>query len=188
MKQFIESTQVLEYYAKEKGISTDYRGLKLRTSELYVAGKLNISGRYSNLLEGLTIPEIGKTNFDGNRLAMNRFLVADSITVLYGEASDNEKLFNVDFTKKLPTQLLASNLVIRQGAKVLFKMPVAAIENAKLRNGQYYRDLESYLILEPSEAIEIGFETPIGAQISDLGGKTPYVKVLLKGFESETNN
>ena len=93
-------------------------------------------------------------------------------------------MWEVDYTKKLPAELLSSHLVVRQNGETIVKLPVSSINNAK-QSDAYYRELEALAVIEPTQTVELMIETPQGSSITpNNSGDKSFVRVLLKGFET----
>ena len=158
--------------------------MKPTPSELVINTEFSSGGNVS-LLDGNTTQQKGVTNIDGNRLENGRFFVIDGVTILYGEAADGTKVWDVNYNKALPAVLISSDFVIRQNGEVIVKLPVAAIENAKKSTEDYYRVLGALAVIEPTQTIEMMIETPVGSSITpDTSGHKSFVRVLLRGFET----
>ena len=158
------------------------RRMKPTPSELYVNARFSAGGT-AHLLSGNSTQEVGVTNFDGNSLQVGRFFVANAITLQYGEAAADKKVWEVDYKDELPAVLLASHLVLRQNGEALIKLPVSAIQNAK-KTESYYRFLEALALIEPQSTVELLVETPQGSTITPSGSNVSFVRVLVKGFET----
>ena len=157
--------------------------MKPTPSELYVNSLFAAGGNVS-LIDGNSTQQKGVTNLDGNRLENGRFFVIDGITILYGEDDASKKVWQVDYKKDLPAVLLSSDFVLRQNGEVIVKLPVSAIENAK-KTDDYYRLLGALAVIEPTQTIEMGIETPVGSSITPAtSGHKSFVRVLLRGFET----
>lgn len=158
--------------------------MKPTPSELYVNSLFAAGGNVS-LIDGNSTQQKGVTNLDGNRLENGRFFVIEALTLLYGEAADGTKVWDVSYDKALPAVLLSSDFVIRQNGEVIVKLPVAAIENAKKSTEDYYRVLGALAVIEPTQTIEMSIETPVGSSITPAtSGHKSFVRVLLRGFET----
>ena len=157
--------------------------MKPTPSELYINTQFSAGGNVP-LLNGNSTQEVGVTNFDGNRLDNGRFFVIDAITLLYGEAAANKKVWEVDYNKEVPAELKASHLVVRQNGEVITKLPVASIENAK-KSQEFYRRLGALAVIEPTQTVDVTIETPAGSTITPANASDKsFVQVLLKGFET----
>lgn len=157
--------------------------MKPTPSELYINTQFSAGGNVP-LLNGNSTQEVGVTNFDGNRLDNGRFFVIDAITLLYGEAAANKKVWEVDYNKEVPAELKASHLVVRQNGEVITKLPVASIENAK-KSQEFYRRLGALAVIEPTQTVDVTIETPAGSTITPANeSDKSFVQVLLKGFET----
>ena len=144
--------------------------MKPTPSELYVNSLFAAGGNVSLI--------------DGNSTQHGRFFVIDGITILYGEDDASKKVWEVDYKKDLPAVLLSSDFVLRQNGEVIVKLPVSAIENAK-KTDDYYRLLGALAVIEPTQTIEMGIETPLGSSITPAtSGHKSFVRVLLRGFET----
>jgi hypothetical protein len=155
--------------------------VKPTDSELYV--RKAVGNGTSDLLAGIPIAEVGITNFDGNKLEANRYFVADAITLNYGVAASGTSASNVNYTTALPPALKAANLIFRQNGEVVFKLPIAAIEQAKNTDARY-RELGGFQLLRDKVATKIEIEMPDGADLNPGVDNTGYVEVLIKGFET----
>ena len=156
---------------------------KATPSELYVNSLFAAGGNVS-LIDGNSTQQKGVTNLDGNRLENGRFFVIDGITILYGEDDASKKVWEVDYKKDLPAVLLSSDFVLRQNGEVIVKVPVSAIENDN-KTDDYYRLLGALAVIEPTQTIEMGIETPVGSSITPAtSGHKSFVRVLLRGFET----
>lgn len=167
----------------KKGIQIPAHRLKPTASELFVQSKYTAGG-LSNILTGNVTREVGVTNFDGNKLENDRYFVIQAVTLLYGEGESTKKVYEIGYDTKLPAILKSSTLLIRQNNMVLVSLPIQAIENAKQLDN-FYRSLESLVFLEPNQPIEILIESPVGSSITPTSGDTSFVKVMLKGFETQ---
>lgn len=157
--------------------------MKPTPSELYVNSVLSAGGT-AHLLTGNSTQETGVTNFDGNRLEQGRYFVINAVTILYGEAAADKKVWEVDYTKKLPAELLSSHLVVRQNGETIVKLPISSINNAK-QSDAFYRQLEALAVIEPTQTVELMIETPQGSSITPTNSSDKsFVRVLLKGFET----
>lgn len=182
-EQVVKISNYLKGVNAAKNLQMPIGRMRPTPSEAYIASKFTAGGTV-HLLSGNIAQEIGVTNFDGNKLEADRYFVADSVTVLYGEGTSSNKVYEVKYDKELPAVLLASHLVVRQKNEVVIKLPVCSIDNAK-KTQAFYRKLEAFALLEPNAPIEIQLETPMGASITPSSGDTSFVKVLIKGFETQ---
>ena len=157
--------------------------MKPTPSELYVKCKFNAGGNVP-LLNGNSTQEVGVTNFDGNRLDNGRFFVIDSVALLYGEAADSKKVWEVDYNKEIPAELKASHLVLRQNGEVITKLPVESIYQSSKTDERYHR-LGALAVIEPTQTVDLTIETPAGSSITTANGSDKsFVQVLFKGFET----
>lgn len=157
--------------------------MKPTPSELYVNATLAAGGT-AHLLTGNSTQEVGVTNFDGNRLEQGRYFVINAVTLLYGEAGADKKVWEVDYSKPIPAVLLSSHLVVRQNGETIAKLPISSIANAQ-KTEHFYRNLEALAVIEPTQTIELMVETPQGSNITPAtSGDKSFVRVLLKGFET----
>ena len=158
--------------------------MKPTPSEIFLNSLFAAGGNVS-LIDGNSTQQKGVTNFDGNRLENGRFFVIDGVTILYGEAADGTKVWDVTYNKALPAVLQSSDFVVRQNGEIIVKLPVAAIENAKKSTEDYYRVLGALAVIEPTQTIEMMIETPVGSSITPAtSGHKSFVRVLLRGFET----
>ncbi|ATA67276.1 hypothetical protein RCZ02_16650 [Capnocytophaga felis] len=182
-----EKYLLIENFIREvtsrKGIQIPTHRMKPTASELFAQSKYSAGG-LSNILTGNVTREVGVTNFDGNKLENDRCFVIEGVTLMYGEGESSKKVYEIAYDTKLPAILKSSNLLIRQNNMVLVNLPIQAIENAKQLES-FYRDLDSLVFLEPNQPIEILIESPVGSTITPSSGDTSFVKVMLKGFETQ---
>ena len=159
-EQYQRVATFLSRQAAKFNLSPDVMArMKPTPSELYVKSKFNAGGNVP-LLNGNSTQEVGVTNFDGNRLDNGRFFVIDSVTLLYGEAADSKKVWEVDYNKEIPAELKASHLV-------------------------RYRRLGALAVIEPTQTVDLTIETPAGSSITTANGSDKsFVQVLFKGFET----
>lgn len=154
--------------------------LKMIPNELYLNTKFTLGGTV-NLLHSNATKDVGVTNFDGNRLEPSRYFVVNGLTIQYVAETTDKKVFEVEYTDELPAVLKASNFILKVGDEVVCKLPISAIQNAK-KSDNFYRFLGTMILIEPERAVEICIEAPNGASL--VSGKHHYVKVLLRGYET----
>lgn len=183
-EKFLRVATFLSRQAQRFNLTTEQMNrMKPTPSEIFVNSLFAAGGNVS-LIDGNSTQQKGVTNLDGNRLENGRFFVIEALTLLYGEAADGTKVWDVNYDKTLPAVLLSSDFVIRQNGEVIVKLPVAAIENAK-KTDDFYRVLGALAVLEPTQTIEMGIETPVGSSITPAtSGHKSFVRVLLRGFET----
>ncbi len=168
---------------ERKGFGWQTGKLKPTPSELFVQGVITAGGT-QHLLGGSTVQEKGITNFDGNRLMKDRIFTISEVTVQFGTANATTKPYNVSYNDEdFPAQLENAVLLIRQKNEVIVKLPISAIQNAK-KSPDYYRKLGALALLEPEHEVEMTIEFPTGTSMKVGEGKSAYVRVLLKGFET----
>lgn len=183
-EQYTRVATFLARQAAKFGLTPEAMGrMKPTGSELYIRSQFNAGGNVP-LLNGNSTQEVGVTNFDGNRLDNGRFFVAQAVTIKYGEAAAGKKVWEVNYNKKLPPELLASHFVARQNGEVIIKLPIVSIDNAK-NSDEYYRRLGYLAIFEPTQTIDVTIETPQGSVITPaVSGEKSFVEVLIQGFET----
>jgi len=183
-EKFLRVATLLSRQAQRFNLTPEQMNrMKPTPSELYVNSLFAAGGNVS-LIDGNSTQQKGVNNLDGNRLENGRFFVIDGITILYGEDDASKKVWEVDYKKDLPAVLLSSDFVLRQNGEVIVKLPVSAIENAK-KTDDYYRLLGALAVIEPTQTIEMGIETPVGSSITPAtSGHKSFVRVLLRGFET----
>ena len=183
-EKFLRVATFLSRQAQRFNLTTEQMNrMKPTPSELVINTEFSSGGNVS-LIDGNSTQQKGVTNLDGNRLENGRFFVIDGITILYGEDDASKKVWEVDYKKDLPAVLLSSDFVLRQNGEVIVKLPVSAIENAK-KTDDYYRLLGALAVIEPTQTIEMGIETPVGSSITPAtSGHKSFVRVLLRGFET----
>lgn len=175
--------------APKFGLSVDEMSrMKITPSEVYIKNKVTAGG-VAHLLTGNSTQETGVTNFDGNRLEAGRYFVLDGVKVLYGEADDTAKVYEVAYKDasqvEIPAVLQASELVVRQNGEIIVKLPMSSIFEAEKRSDDNYRVLGALAVLQPLKTVEISIETPIGSTITPITpGKKSFVSVLFRGFET----
>lgn len=159
--------------------------MRLVPTELYVNSPIAVGGTAS-LLTSETKRQAGISNFDGDKLQAGRFFIADGITILYGKKESDKEIYQTSFSDTLPEVLKASEFVLRQNGEVVISLPVASIVAAQ-KTKEYYRLLDAFAIIEPMSTIEMSIITPNGSTFESTetsGGAKPYVRVLIKGFET----
>ncbi len=180
---FVKVATFLEEQNERKNFGWEIGKMKPTPSELYVQGVISAGGS-QHLLGGSTVQEKGVTNFDGNRLQKGRAFAISDVTVQFGAATGTTKPYNVSYNDEaFPAQLENAMLVIRQKNEVIVKLPISAIQNAK-NSDNYYRNLGAFALLEPEHEVEMFIDFPTGSKMNTPEGKAPYVRVLLKGFET----
>ncbi len=174
--------------------------LSANTQLLAAQGKINprdrsitvrnkvVAGGTINLLDGYNAMIKGKNDFNGNKLSNNLNFVLDSLQLNYGTgvtATVGDKYDLVDFTSSLPPALKSAILIIEQDDKVIRKLSIAAINEAKSTDNRFY---ETQLALLKSDTIT-GLKIEFGenAAFTYTGGDdASYVELILQGFETAT--
>lgn len=158
--------------------------MKPMPSELLINAQITAGGTVP-LLTGNSTQEVGVTNFDGNRLETGRFFIIDALTLLYGEAGADKKVWEVDYTKPLPAVLKSANFILRQNGETIIKLPISSIAQAQKNDSENgYRRLGALALLEPNQTVEASIEFPAGSSITPSGNNKSFVSVLLRGFET----
>lgn len=153
-------------------------------SELYVRKAVGSGGNGTvNLLEGLANSEVGISNFDGQRLDADRYFVVNALTVNYGVAATGTSAAAVNYTTALPAGLKCANVVIKQDNEVLFRIPIASINESKSSDTRY-RELGAFSLIRDQKTVRVEIEFPDGTDLAPGAGNAGYVEVLLSGFET----
>ncbi|MFV9549659.1 hypothetical protein [Algibacter sp. PT7-4] len=158
-----------------------------RDKTLVVRNEVSAGGTV-DLLQGFNSAIRGINDFNGNQLANNLNFVLENLQLNYGTgatATVGTKYDSVNYTAALPPALKSANLIIEQDEKVIRKISIAAINEAKNTDERW---LEIQLALLKSETIT-GLKIEFGqnAAFAYTGGDdASYVELILKGFETAT--
>lgn len=150
--------------------------------------KVVAAGGTVNLLENAGQASVrGKNDFDGNRLTNGKNFVVTDLTINYGTAADDTFEGAVDYSTALPIALKNANLVISQDEKVIRKISIARIQEAKSSDHRLY-ELKGLFLLKEETTTSISIEFPENASFGLAGGTSAYVEVILDGFETKIIN
>lgn len=158
--------------------------VKPMPTTLYASSAFSAGGT-TEILTTNVVQEQGVTNFDGNRLEKGRNFVVTGVTVLYGEDETNKRVWEVDYTKELPSVLKNSSLIIRQENEPLLEVFIKDIDLCKTQNNKF-KLMEAFALIKESYPVELLIKTPLGSSITPEAGKKAFVQVLLQGFETKT--
>lgn len=148
--------------------------------------QLVVAGGDVDILQGYNAYEKGKNDFNGNKLANGRLFVIDSLQINYGVADTAATATGYDkvnYTTALPPALKSANLVIKQGDKVIRRISIAAINEAKSTDTRWY-DLDGFALLREDQVTSIVLEFAQGSDLAAGVGNSGYVEVILKGAET----
>ena len=164
----------------QKKINPRDRALVVRTT---VA-----AGGTVNLLDGFNSSIRGINDFNGNQLANNINFVLDSLTVNYGTGATDtvgSKYDIVDYTTALPPALRNANLIISQEDKVIRKIPISLINEAKSSDARLL-ELGGFALLKSEAITSLEIEFGQNADFGLAADTSPYVELILNGFETAT--
>lgn len=181
-ENIIRASNFLLKYAQSKGIDLPANRMKPTPSVLYIRSKYSAGGRTS-LLTGNVTSEVGVTNFDGNTLSSDRYVVFNGVSIRYGEGNSTDAVYNIDYSVKFPPVLLASQLLILQKNEVVTSLPIVDIVESR-KADDFYRKLGALALLEPLAPIDIAIDSPTGSSITPTTGNTSFVEISLNGFET----
>lgn len=175
--------------------------LSANTQKLIEANKINprdrtlivrtsvTAGGTKDLLDGFNSALKGINDFNGNQLANNINFVLDALTINYGTgatATVGAKFDTVDFATALPPALKSASLIIEQDDKVIRRIPIALINEAKKTDANLL-ELDGFALLKSDTLTSLKIEFGQNAAFAFGGGDdTAYVELMLKGFETAT--
>jgi hypothetical protein len=177
-------------------LATVMGDLSANAQALYKAGRINprdaelavrkvvVAGGTVNLLDNAGQASVkGVNDFDGNRLTSGRNFVIDAITINYGVGTTGTTAAAIDFSTALPPALKTANLVIKQDDRVIRRLSIASINEAKSTDLRF-RELEGFALLVEETTTSIEIEFGAGTAFSPGAGNDAYVECILKGFET----
>lgn len=165
---------------EQKKINPRDRTLVVR-SKVAAGGTVNLLDGYNSAIKGIN-------DFNGNQLSNNLNFVLDMLTINYGTGEDAtvvSKYDTVDYTTALPAALKTANLIIEQDDKVIRKISIAAINEAKSMDARWF-ELEGFALLKSDTITGLKIEFGKNADFGLAAGTEAYVELILKGFETAT--
>lgn len=164
---------------REQGAKPKQGQTTILDTSYYVVGNLLGSG-FQKLITPTTKRELGKTNFEGNKLNAGKFFVIDGVKITVGYVLPDGKIsaFTSYNVFSIVNDLCDSELVIKQGERTLIRLSIHEI--ADVTELDYFRSFSTLPVIAPNEPFEITLEHKNGA---DFSLKTSMVRVDLRGHE-----
>ena len=136
----------------------------IQDTAYYIVNALTGSGGIQKLITPNTKRDLGVTNFEGNKLNAGKFFTIDGvkISVAYAENGQPWRQSSVSNVVDYAQDLLDAELVVKQGERILIKLPVFDIvdssRNPSSKDNMDFREISTFPVLAPNEPFEINIE------------------------------
>ncbi len=163
-------------------------------SDITHTAEISEAGGIYDLLRTTNDKEVGKSDFDSNKLEQGVNVAVGRIKIGYGkDATVNnttaDKIAYSSDVSVFPVELLRAKLIIKQDGKTLMKLPVERFtvsdKSAKTQGEEDVLHLGTPVILIEQKPIDIQLEFNPGAGIT-AGADDHFIQVRLIGTETAT--
>lgn len=159
--------------------------LKFQDTCIYIRKQFT-AGNTNKLIDGRTEKVVGITNIDGNKLEKHQNIFITHVSLKYGVDASVTDAGLIDYNKDaMPNVLRNAELVVRQSGRVVFSLPISALDLGRNASpaavGSDRYELSQMALINDASSFEINIEFPDG---STTPAGNNFVEVNFFGVET----